>query len=224
MALTDNLVAAYPLDSVNDFSGNSNSLTNNNSVAFNAGLVGNAADFGTSNTTKYLRIASDLGITNSGSWTISYWAKLLTAGNFCATTQFTYASGVRSFILARDIASGQYSAFTQNGANNGAYVTAVSNNSWHHILATVSSGSSVTVYIDGTSRITVVNPSDMVAQTSELTLGRAAGVYGTSCDGLIDSYYVWSRALTAPEIAQMYNSGAGYEISFATGNLLLSDG
>lgn len=72
------LRAYYRAENVNDTTINSYTLTNNNSVAFNAAKFNNGADFGTTvNGTKSLSINSDIGIT-SGNITISCWVKLAT--------------------------------------------------------------------------------------------------------------------------------------------------
>src|SRR5271157_4207076 len=66
--------ALWRLEDLTDASGNANTLTNTNSVAFNPARFGNGADFGASNTTKELYVSSNLGITN-GNVTLSVWAR-----------------------------------------------------------------------------------------------------------------------------------------------------
>ncbi len=60
MALIDTITASYRFDDASgnsvDSSGNGNTLTNNNSITFVAGLINNGADFGTANSNKYFSL------------------------------------------------------------------------------------------------------------------------------------------------------------------------
>src|SRR5437016_448508 len=64
--------ALYHLENTSDSSGKGYTLTNNNGVTFVPGLLGNAATGGSSNTSSYLSVASDVGI-KGGSMSISAW-------------------------------------------------------------------------------------------------------------------------------------------------------
>lgn len=75
-----NLKAYYRMTSgavTTDSSGQSKTLTNNGSVATTTGKFGNAADFGTNNSTKSLSIADKLSY-SGGAFSISMWAKITT--------------------------------------------------------------------------------------------------------------------------------------------------
>src|ERR1035437_6003654 len=71
------LVSYYRLESTADAKG-SNTLTNNNTVAFNAAKFNNGGDQGASNTNKYLSRADALGLNGSNPFSRSYWIKLQT--------------------------------------------------------------------------------------------------------------------------------------------------
>jgi hypothetical protein len=79
-AVWSDYAAVYHMDSLTtDYSGNSKTLTNTNSVANATGKIGQAADFGTSNTTKVLERTADdvLAYTQFASeWTMTGWFKL----------------------------------------------------------------------------------------------------------------------------------------------------
>ena len=71
--LSDGSVKAlYHLADLKDTSGEGHRLTNNNGVSFAAGKFGNAADQGSSNSTKYLSADTTLGI-NGGAITLAAW-------------------------------------------------------------------------------------------------------------------------------------------------------
>lgn len=72
-----NLTAYYKLEDISD-SWASYDLTNNGTTTFDTGKINNAANLGTSNSTKWLSTTDPLGI-NGGTMSVSFWAKVLTA-------------------------------------------------------------------------------------------------------------------------------------------------
>lgn len=69
--------AVFHMENVVDSTGNGYNLTPTGAVAFNSGKIGNGADYGASNSTKMLAVASNtLGITGAESLTVSLWWKL----------------------------------------------------------------------------------------------------------------------------------------------------
>ncbi len=82
-----NFKGVWHLDSLtNDSTSNSETLTNTNSVTNTTGQIGNGADFGSSNSTKYLSRSSNLGIT-TGNETQSIWVNIQTAPGTNTTYQ-----------------------------------------------------------------------------------------------------------------------------------------
>jgi hypothetical protein len=154
MALTDNLVAAYKLSDTSDYSGNGNNLTNNGTVVFNAGLIGNAADFGAPNTTKYLSLASGFGI-GTGDFSISWW--------------FKNAGTDHDFDGMVALGTGSYHIkFIRNGNNNrwwiqadgggdGLFTESISNSTWYHLCA-VNSAGTITLYVNTVSKCSTSSP------------------------------------------------------------------
>ncbi|HVV39412.1 MAG TPA: LamG domain-containing protein [Candidatus Paceibacterota bacterium] len=92
--------------------------------------------------------------------------------------------------------------------------TAINDNMWHHVVAVRDdTGKTVTVYIDGVSRASgsytgTVDSSATAARIgiSPYTGGGAGGSYPFI--GNIDELRVYSRALSASEIAGLYSQGA----------------
>ena len=214
MALTDNLIAAYKLDDETDGSGNGNNLTNQNSVSFASGKVGNCASFGSSNTNKKLYKTADLGIASGDDWSISYWFKNTgTDQEFDGLISMCYASGAKAFTLLRNGNNNRWFFLTQNGANQQGVSGSISNSTWYHLMA-INSGGTITIYVNNSS-IGTVATTGTISGTSNLTLGNDPQIswWGT---GYIDSFYLWKRAIDSSERSTMYNSGNGYEISFDT--------
>lgn len=70
------LVAYYRLENTTNNLGNPTyDLTNHGSTLFNAAVFNNGADGGVGNTTKYLNVNSDLGISSNADISISFWMK-----------------------------------------------------------------------------------------------------------------------------------------------------
>lgn len=227
MALTDNIVAYWKLD---ESTGNaadsvaSYTLTNTNTVTYVAGKINNAADFGTANTNKKLTIADNLGIT-SGSITISCWAKLNTEiasgtwgfvqkGNSTNHVQYIIAyefnGGTRRFVFNRQRQNTSNNLVTSN--------TTMGTSAYYHLVLTYD-GTTLTGYVNGASVGTPLATSGTGAsgglnQTDIGESGMFAGGSFSSSD--VDECGIWSRALTASEITELYNAGAGVQYPFAS--------
>src|SRR6478736_10076054 len=79
-----NLIAYYKAENANDSKG-SNTLTNNNTVAFSAAKFNNGFDGGSANTNKSMSIANALSF-SGGAYSITLWVKLnteITASTYC---------------------------------------------------------------------------------------------------------------------------------------------
>src|SRR3990167_3539263 len=120
MALLDSIVASWKL---NESSGNAASevggftLTNNNSVAYSAGKIGNAADGGATNTNKTLTITNNLGITG-GAITMAGWVNVTTAPSDAAQCFFRQKDSgpadVAYWIRYRDVAGAKTLVFIRD--------------------------------------------------------------------------------------------------------------
>jgi len=213
MALTDNLVAGYKLDDLTDSEG-SYTLTNNNSVTFSAGIVGDAADYGTSNTNKSLSNASTLGIT-TGDITVSWWHKTpASLNNQLGIVQMMKNSGF-SFGAWFDYGNNRVCGMNHNNTDcTGVGSFTPSTSTWYHFIVTRTSAGSCVLYIDNSSTHTWTN--NLTGDADRFTIGENnRGDWQT--DGMIDSTYVWNKIISSDERAEMYNGGAGYEIGGAAG-------
>jgi len=144
-------VGAWPLDDVNDRSGNGATLTNDNSVTFTSGPFGNAATFvGSSSQKLYREGDSDLGVDNTH--TISFYMKTSTdhaadgglvylydgANNNTIRVSLTVDETIQA--LCRASGSDQYN-FIASGKD-------VVDGLWHHICV-VANNTIQKTYIDG---------------------------------------------------------------------------
>lgn len=217
-------VAFYKLSDTSDATGNGFTLTNNGTTTFSAGLIGNAANFGTSNSSKYLSIASSYGIT--GSFSVSLWVKISTE---IASGAYYFFDLVDTTTQVRYVLFYNYNAGSpQIGIDR--VKLGVSDNvvtwssgflgtaAWHHIVVTFD-GSTLTLYGDGSSRGTPLS-------TSGNGVGSAISAAAFGCErfgdptvflsGLIDVAGIWNVGLSSAEVTELWNSGAGNEFPFST--------
>lgn len=224
MALTDNLEAYYKLEDVTD-SHTDDDLTNNGSVSFlSGGIILNSANFGASNTTKYLSIANALGNTG-GAYSIAGWVNVTTAPAADSQTvlfmseygttfvfysvQYTDAGGTKKL---------QFFRGRRGVADEGPeYTVTLTANTWYHIAVTYD-GTNVRGYVDGTLQ---AGPTAASGDGSSGGTGSAIARFATANiryhSGLCDEVGFWTRAITAAEVSELYNAGSGLTYPFTTG-------
>jgi hypothetical protein len=190
------LMAFWKLADLTDASGNGSTLTNNNGVTFGAGKIGNAAVM---DGTNYL--GRSMSVDCGADFSVGFWG-------FANT-----GAGYNCFVGVNGGSGGIFCHYTGSGtldANNGysAELNApFSENAWHHVVVT-KTASTIALYIDGV----LEDSSSPLSRGAcgDVGIGVAPGS-GLELSGKVDAVGIWSRALTAPEIAQLYNGGAGLE-------------
>ncbi len=82
----------------------------------------------------------------------------------------------------------------------------VNDRQWHHV-AGVYDGAKIYLYVDGTLDVSQAS-TGAITQTSDLlTIGNNLGQPGLLWNGLMDEVSLYNRALSAGEIAAIYNAG-----------------
>ena len=220
--LPTSLISYWRLEDVEDFFG-ANTLTNNNTITFVAGKVvsgpaANAADTGDSNGSKYLSVASDLGITG-GTVSFSCWIRARTTG--------APAGGFNAHFISLEDSGNhvQYGAFINNTA--GTYVfrtyrsrggvgsTAISSGSisldtWYYITFTYdSSDGGLIFYLNGSSVATGTDTGNGTAGAADHFNIFAQQNGAPFFSGLCDEFGIWSKELTTTEITDLYNGASG---------------
>jgi len=209
-----NCKAIWRLENVND-SKNSYNLTNNGSISFAAAKYNNGADLGASNTTKYLSISSDIGLTWMGAKTIGGWIKLnteISSGTYSIIDLITGDGNTGETYISYNYNSGTrqlvYSRYNNGGTGVSTPITSnqtLGTSNWH-LIALTYSGSSLIGYLDGSSigSISSGNSSGVgTYSTDGFTLGAASGG-GNKSSAILDDWSVFDRVLTPTEISQWY--------------------
>lgn len=228
MALTDNLQAYWNLDETSgnaaDSSGNGYTLTNTNTVGYAAALISNGADFGTANTNKRLLNNSTLGITSGTAFSISMWVKIRTAPG--SGTQYTLAdlrwnaaTDTEAWLRYENSGGTKRVRFMyplQDAGSLCNYNVDFGTTNWQHLVGTYD-GTDIKMYVNGTQQGGTVTAT---AGGSVLTDAFCIGATGNGfVFGSIyaDEVGVWSRALSAAEVTELYNGGTGLTYPFTGG-------
>jgi hypothetical protein len=203
-------LAFWKLDNLIDSSGNNNTLTNNGSVQFVAGKVGNCAQFTGSNSV-YLQDSSLSSAFNplgsSGSFTVSIWVNPASFSNY----QAFIGGPNQSFIIHLDAGGNLYCNEAQSGD---AQINGILQlNQWQHIvfIKSTASGNRTKVWYNGSNIYNQLtnNNNNYLSKTS-VTLGNY-GVLNFPYNGKLDMAGIWNRELTNQEILNLYNNGNGLE-------------
>jgi len=209
-----NLIAYYKLENTSEEI-NAITITNKGSVAFNAAQFNNGADFGSSNTTKSLTASNDLGVTG-GAISISLWIKLsaeISSGTWVFASQGDAGNDVHYIIEYQYNGGTRRMAFHRfkgpSTFDTNTYNITLGTSNWYHIALTYD-GSTVRGYING---------SEVGSGASSSGNGTSGGVDSFSIgaswipdaltSGVIDDVSVFSDALTATEVLNLYTGIVG---------------
>jgi Concanavalin A-like lectin/glucanases superfamily len=205
-SLAEGLVAHWKLDEESgrrlDSTANGYTLAESGNVTFTTGKRGNAALFDGSN---YLESGE---LTLGPNVSFSVWAKV--------TSFETLVQPALVDFMNPGVSEGFGIIFNNNGTvcfcPNGpggpthALPSGIGVGDWVHVVA-VAKGTERTLWLNGTGPYTDTGPS--VVLTSNLKIGSVGFESGNNLEGAVDSVSVWNRALSADEVAQLYNSGDG---------------
>jgi Concanavalin A-like lectin/glucanases superfamily len=192
---------------------------NGNSVDIGAGNgAGNAVTYTTpklgsacaafNGTTSKIQTAVN-GPLGAAAWSVSTWVYFITATNYQDVISWGTGANGTTAALERD-SSGTLRITNYAVAGIGAVVAS---NAWHHIVATYN-GTTATFYLDNGTPVS--GAMSFNTGSGVIKLGTGPANYFTN--GKIDDTCMWDRALTAGEVASLYNAGTGIETM--TGSLL----
>ncbi len=199
MSLLSGLLAFYDFNSaVTDSSGNGRNLTASGGEAYTTGLVGQAINAGSP-----ARSPFNAGMNWNTAWSVSVWLKVpvgASAPGFGSRVVVDDGSHTSCQISTNgDDLSPSYAL--QMGSSTALYEQAVAAG-WRHAVATFD-GTNVRFYVDGAL---ASGPTATSNDTSNKNLT-------VNCDNdftvPVDLLGIWSRALSAVEIADLYHGGAG---------------
>jgi predicted Zn-dependent protease len=218
--VTNGLAAWYPLaGDANDHSGNGNNGTIGGSAAFTTGANGAAnTALSLNGTSQYVSLGHpalyDLG---GNDFTFSVWFQTPVTGAPQQLFSCDDAAGRQFIFDIDDLSPGTITAYLQNGSAVVGYRTpnVLSANTWYHavLVRHGNAPGALTLYLNGVAMPTFAAfqndfPFTMGATSSEVDIGRRtyAG-YQQYFDGSISGMRVYTRALSASEVATLYGNG-----------------
>ena len=138
-------------------------------------------------------------------FTLSGWinSSITSSGTYVIFNSYlgSATAGIQLYVNG----SGNIIYWTSTGSITTSTATSGSNNSWDHVVVT-KEGTSVKIYLNGAVDVSgTINHSITGGNLS--IGGRSDGLY--CFKGKIDESSIWTRALSASEISELYNSGTG---------------
>jgi hypothetical protein len=226
--VTSGLLAYWKFDEGSGTSASDSAGTNTGTLVASptwaAGKVGGALTF--NGTSQYLTVPMVAGLRTS-TCSVAAWVKTTldddeTAIGFSKGSGYTDGYTIELGTNASaQLTNELITAFRNVGGTyyQAGYTTATRSQlldgQWHHFVFT-GDGSSTKIYIDGTSRTVSIDNSDSGICTNNanidtLRIGdqHTGGAEGNFFNGSIDDLRFYNRALSAGEVSQIYNAGAG---------------
>lgn len=204
------LQAYYKLENTSDSKG-SNTLANNNSVSFNAAKFNNGADFGSTNTNKYLSTSSAL--VANGNISISAWVKLnseITSDSWIFVSQVSTTNQV-AYHLVYDYNGGTRRVRfirTRNGIADDSisYNITLGTSNWYHLTLTYD-GSTMKMYVNGVEQASGnYSGSGNTGATNAFVIGSNYSGLANYASAVIDDVAVFNKKLAPAEVSNLYNS------------------
>ena len=216
MALTDNLVSYWKLD---ESSGNAADSVGSNtgvntSVTYSAGKINNGGAFNGSSS--FLNCGSSINLRDN--FSISMWAKSNTSLGTLISRELS-GSNYPQFAIFVGSYKASLEVFSSNSASPTANIFTTSSLSATYSMITVTrDGTNVKIYFNGILEATAAWTLQQKTSTDAITIGRNSTSGSRYLDGNADEVGIWDRALSASEITELYNGGAGLTYPFTTAN------
>jgi hypothetical protein len=187
-----------------------NHLTDNNTVTSGAGILGTAGTYVAGNG-EFLSVADNPTISFADNdFSFSVWARMATktvnrpfmvkhsgVGNFEYAIRYTQFNDRITCVLNTTVVADTVL---------GSPVL----DTWYLCVGVHdTTADQVRFYINAGTPTTVALVGGTVDSTGPLLFGRDSNISSVYQDGMIDDAAIWNRVLTAAEIAELYNGGAG---------------
>jgi arabinan endo-1,5-alpha-L-arabinosidase len=206
MALTDNLQAFYKLSDLSDSSGNNRTLTNNGSVSFASGKIGNAAVFdGTQGTDLHPTV--DIGKKEQNGYTFSAWISKN------SSDEQIIAGYSDDGFMGWFLTTGHFFYGVGNGwGEEISFGDSIPANEWTHFVFSVDAAGEMKIFRNAQIIIERSNIDWSSGQTVKLGRYNPHPWEDYTTNSKLDAVGIWNRALFDAEVAELYNNRAGGEV------------
>jgi len=219
--LLNGLISVWELDETTGTiaydSYGSNDATNINCTINQSGKIGTSYLFN-SNTDAV--VCGDIDLASNSSMTITYWVYYV-AIQGSGVNKYDYGTGNRSYIAGGYGTNARFVVSTDGTFNSTSIKdyrgnSTLTTGSWIHMCFTFDSGDT-RIYVNGIEDTPYTKSADgSITTIYQSNVDMRAGAYlnngvptGTGFSGYVDQIAIWDRALSATEIASLYNSGNG---------------
>lgn len=224
MALSTNLVAYYKLDgNSNDSVGSNNGSDTGITYGSSYGKIGQGALFNGTSSKIVIGTSSTFNFERTDSFSISAWVNTTTFNNGPILSKLVNSgsyNGYEVLVVGGNIVFLMNNTDPSNGISVSATSNTMSTGSWYHVVVTYSGtslASGVKMYVNGSLCSQSVNFDNLSASIlSSVAPQIGARPSGNVTNGDLDEIGIWSRALSADEVSQLYNGGAGLSYPFGT--------
>ena len=212
--LTTGLISYYKLEDATDFYSTRNLTVNGTTFPAGSGKVSNAANF--NGVSQNLDGGNVFAFERTDSFSISLWANRASGGPFVISKE--NATIGRGWLLQWAGGTSQLHFYLQNlDPSNGIHVNttnAFTTGTWFHIVITynaTSLASGMKIYVNNVPQPLAIVEDNLTSSTvftDAFRIGQSADGLG-AMTGSVDEVGVWSKALSQPEITDLYNGGNG---------------
>ncbi len=209
--LNNQTVGEYSGTNFEDFSGSgfngSCSGATCPTISANGRMRGTYAWDGTND---FVDIGASDPIATTDTVTFGGWVKPGTGNNYAfGRGRDGSGSGWSLYLYAGSNGAAQTAVVTDTPSTAGYTAkgtTVLRADTWHHVMAVWVPGSGISLYVDGVHQKTASTTStNLRTSTVGSRLGRVNDLY---YNGSIDEFAIWTRALSATEIYNLYKNGA----------------
>ena len=171
-------------------------------------------------TNDYVQVSDADSLDGTGSGSIMSWSFWLKPSGTSYRTIFDKGGGGTGYLMTLN-GDGDIEVYLDSsGAATKTFDTNLSNGTWYHI-AVVASGSSVSLYKNGTA-VDSGNYTSLTGNALPLIIGRRQAA-AEMFSGLLDEPRVYNRALTVGQISAEYNAGKPNYQDIVYGELSIGD-
>ncbi|MDQ7906080.1 glycoside hydrolase family 127 protein [Phytohabitans sp. ZYX-F-186] len=207
-------VAHYRFDETSgtaaaDATGNGRTATLGGGAGWTGGRTGGAVDL--NGTSGYVSLPAGI-LAGATACTVAAWVRLDTVANWSRLFDLGSGSTASMFLTPRSSAGTARFAITTSGSGGEQRINApaaLPTGAWTHVAVTLSGGLGV-LYLNGAevarNAALTLRPADL-GSTTQNWIGRSQYGGDPYLDGAVDGFRLYSRALTAAEVADLHATG-----------------
>ncbi|SNT43855.1 hypothetical protein SAMN05421812_10644 [Asanoa hainanensis] len=208
-------VAHYQFDessgtTASDATGNGRTATLSSGAGRTTGRTGNAVNL--SGSSQYVTLPSGI-LAGATSFTVATWVRVTTLATWARLFDFGSGTGTNMFLVPRSGSGTARYAITAGGAGGEQRIdapAALPAGVWTHVAIT-HTGNLGILYVNGAEvarNSALTNRPSILGTTTQNWIGRSQYSGDPYLNAAVDSFRVYSRALSASEIASLNSSGS----------------